>query len=205
MPQHITAMKSILVAGGLLVLLLAPASAQSPGCCAGGASGEGDTAAGCCAQMGQSAGCCAGAMAMQGMAGMDSPGMGYDRSKEATITGSVQEVVEHPGPMGHGIHLMVRAGEELVEVHLGPASFLEGHSITFKNGDRVEILGSRSTLDGKPMMVARRVTRGGEVLNLRDEMGRPAWMAEGAGGHMGHGMPSPGAGPRSGPGGGHQH
>jgi hypothetical protein len=41
--------------------------------------------------------------------------------------------------------------------------------------ERIEVKGSRITLEGKPARIAAQVKKGGEVLKLRDDDGRPVW------------------------------
>jgi len=41
--------------------------------------------------------------------------------------------------------------------------------------DRIEVTGSRVDLDGKPGLVAQKVKKDGQVIELRDQTGRPLW------------------------------
>jgi hypothetical protein len=78
-------------------------------------------------------------------------------------------------------------GEGLQVVHLGPAWYLERQDIAIEAGDQLVILGSLVDLDGERVLIAREVTRGEDVLVLRDELGRPYW----AGWRRGSGPPVP--------------
>lgn len=104
----------------------------------------------------------------------------YNVTTEQTVTGTIQQVdrIQPPearGPWG-GIHLSLKQdGTEPLEVHLGPSWFLDNQESKLAVGDVVTILGSRVTLDGKPVLIARTVTRGDETLVLRDERGFPMW------------------------------
>jgi hypothetical protein len=60
-------------------------------------------------------------------------------------------------------------------VHLGPQWYLENQDVKIEPGDRVEITGSRVTVQGKPTIIAAEVRKGDEVLQLRDAAGVPVW------------------------------
>ena len=42
-------------------------------------------------------------------------------------------------------------------------------------GDRVDIRGSRVSVEGKPTLIAAEVRKGNETLRLRDDQGLPLW------------------------------
>ncbi len=73
---------------------------------------------------------------------------------------------------GMGIYLIVKSGNETTEVHLGPAAFVE-KTMTFKEGDSIQVTGSKVTMMGRTTVMAREVKKGDEVLKLRDENGVP--------------------------------
>jgi hypothetical protein len=116
---------------------------------------------------------------MQGRGRMMGQAAGYDKASEATLTGTVAEVTEPQGT--NGLHLMFKAGDETVEVALGPKAWLDEHHYAFAAGDALTIIGSRSsvhdmaTMTNKVTIVARQITKGGETMVLRDENGRPLW------------------------------
>src|SRR5690242_3765557 len=57
----------------------------------------------------------------------------YDPKTEVTIQGTVEKVdrLTYGNMRGAGLHLVVRSGNEVTEVHLGPAAFVE-KEMTFK-------------------------------------------------------------------------
>jgi len=67
-------------------------------------------------------------------------------------------------------------GQEMA-VHLGPNWFIENQDHQFKENDQVEITGCQVDLNGKKVIMASEVKRGGDVLRLRDKNGRPLWAA----------------------------
>jgi hypothetical protein len=100
----------------------------------------------------------------------------YDPTTEVTIMGTVEEVKEHPGHMGWiGTHLIVKAGSDTIDVHLGPSAFLAEHKMAFAKGDHVEVMGSRQKIEGVDSMIARKVTKGDQTLILRSPNGIPMW------------------------------
>jgi hypothetical protein len=99
----------------------------------------------------------------------------YDVSSEATITGTVQDVLQpHMGQM-MGTHLVVKTATETIEVHVGPSSFVTKEGFAFAKGDSVQVLGSKVTIDGKEALISRELTKDGKTLTLRDKTGQPLW------------------------------
>jgi hypothetical protein len=100
----------------------------------------------------------------------------YDPKTEVTLTGTVESVnrAGYVNMPGRGIHLILKTGNETTEVHLGPAAFID-KKMTFKKDDTVQITGSKVTMMGKAVVIAREIKKGDEVLKLRDENGVPVW------------------------------
>lgn len=120
---------------------------------------------------------------MQDSAG---PGMhadaehGYDPTTVATLTGTVDEVLLRPGRGGAtGLHLLLTTDGESLEVLVGPTFFVFPQGLEIEKGDRVTVTGSRFTVDGAPMLMAREITEGDLTLQLRDEAGMPMWQGQG--------------------------
>lgn len=89
---------------------------------------------------------------------------------------AVERFVPLPG-MAEGVLLHLRTPEETVTVHLAPLWFLERQDVALTVGARVTVHGSRVTLDGRPVLMAIRVTGTGRLLTLREENGLPLWSA----------------------------
>ena len=78
--------------------------------------------------------------------------------------------------MGPGIHLELKTeGEPNVDVHLGPAWFIENQDTKILAGDRIQVKGSRTKIEGKPVLIASELRKNEDVLTLRDADGRPVW------------------------------
>jgi hypothetical protein len=101
----------------------------------------------------------------------------YDPATVATISGTVV-TVERITPakgMSNGVHLAVKTETGVESVHLGPAWYIDNQEVTIAPNDKVEVTGSRVTLDGKPAILAAEVTKGEDVLQLRGKDGTPYW------------------------------
>lgn len=101
----------------------------------------------------------------------------FDPKSIETVEGVVSEV-RRQAPMkgmGPGVHLTLKTEKEALDVHLGPAWFLDRQDVEVRKGDTVSVTGSRIVFEGKPALVATRLTLGEETLTLRDESGFPVW------------------------------
>ena len=107
----------------------------------------------------------------------------YNPQTEASFTGIVKAVNRVPASGPHcwsaadvyGAHLTFETGAETIDVHVGPVAMLEKKNVTIASGDTLTILGSRITLGGTPVLLAREITRGDETWTLRDPAGFLLW------------------------------
>jgi hypothetical protein len=101
----------------------------------------------------------------------------YDPKTVETVTGEVVKVdrITPMRGMSGGVHLVVKTDKGDVSVHLGPQWYLENQDVKIEPKDKVEIKGSRVTVQGQPAIIAAEVKKGDEVLKLRDEAGIPMW------------------------------
>ncbi len=112
--------------------------------------------------------------------GMGRGPMNYDAATEVTISGAVDEVKQMM-PMGGGrmggggIHLMVATASGPVEVHVGPAAYVTSKNFVFAKGDVLTVTGSKVMMGGTEAVLAREITKGDQVLTLRDAKGFPLW------------------------------
>lgn len=112
------------------------------------------------------------------LGGMNAPySRMYDPKTVETISGEVVsvDVITPLKGMYYGVHLMVKTAKEIISVHLGPGWYIENQDTEIEPKDKVEVTGSRITLEGKPVIIAAEVKKGEEVLKLRDEKGFPFW------------------------------
>lgn len=109
------------------------------------------------------------------------PGSAYGRMFDPktveTVTGEVVKVdrITPMQGMSSGVHLVVKTDKGDVSVHLGPQWYLENQDVKIEPKDKVEIKGSRVTLQGQATLIAAEVKKGDEVLKLRDDAGVPMW------------------------------
>lgn len=96
-----------------------------------------------------------------------------------TISGKVMALQSFSPGLGgdEGMQFTLKAAREEIVVQLAPNWFLEHQDDSLKEGDAVEVTGSRVTADGKSHLMAQEVRRGSSVLTLRDEDGLPLWSA----------------------------
>ena len=101
----------------------------------------------------------------------------YDTKTVETVAGEVTKVdrITPMHGMSAGVHLVVKTDKGDLSVHLGPQWYLENQDVKIEPKDKVEIKGSRVTVQGKPALIAAEVKKGDEVLKLRDEAGMPVW------------------------------
>ena len=100
----------------------------------------------------------------------------YDPATETKLTGVVAELKFLPPTGGKpAAFLVVRDGQETVQVFLCPKSFLDDMGAGFKPSDAVEVTGSKVKRDGADLILAREVVKGDDTLTLRFKDGKPAW------------------------------
>lgn len=101
----------------------------------------------------------------------------YDTDTVETVKGEIEQIdrVTPMRGMSPGVHLVLKTDEETVSVHLGPAWYLDNQDVKLEPEDEIEVKGSRVTVAGKPALIAAEVTKGDQVLTLRDDRGIPQW------------------------------
>jgi len=102
----------------------------------------------------------------------------YDPESEITVQGTVQDVQDFYCPISgaEGTHLLVATEKGAIQVHVAPKSFLRGNNWGFKQGDRVEVVGSKILYAGHDAVVARTVSRDNVTLSFRKPDGKPLWV-----------------------------
>lgn len=100
----------------------------------------------------------------------------YDPKTEVTVKGSVEEVMQYPGKgSSTGTHLMLKASEGALDVHVGPSWFLSQQKIEFAKGNEIEVTGSKVKVNGKDSVIAREIKKDEKVITLRNAQGVPEW------------------------------
>jgi hypothetical protein len=108
-------------------------------------------------------------------------GGNYNPATETTLTGTIDSVnnVASSGPGSGGLHLILAVPAGPIEVRVGPASFVSSKDVTFTKGDALTVVGSKITMAGHELVIAREITKGDQVLTLRDTKGFPLWSGRG--------------------------
>ena len=102
---------------------------------------------------------------------------GRDPTTVQTVKGEIEKV-ERLTPMhgmSAGVHLILKTEKESLSVHLGPEWFISNQEAKLEPRERIEVKGSRVTINGRPALVAAQVVKGDQVLKLRDDDGVPMW------------------------------
>jgi len=101
----------------------------------------------------------------------------YNPQTVETITGevlSVDKITPMKG-MNYGIAVTLKTEKETIQVHLGPGWYVERLDVKIDKGDKLEVKGSRTTIAGKPVIIAQEFKKGDAVFVLRDNNGYPVW------------------------------
>jgi hypothetical protein len=100
----------------------------------------------------------------------------YDPATETKLKGAVEELKFVPPTGGKSdAYLVIKSGQDSVQVFLCPKSFLVDMGASFKPADAVEITGSKVKQDGADLILAREIVKGDDTLTLRFKDGKPAW------------------------------
>ena len=118
----------------------------------------------------------AGDAAAQGRRGGGQGPAHYDAAAEVTVKGTVEEV--KPGP-GQGTHVMLKTADASLEIALGPTWYQTEKKYVLAKGDQIDVVGAKSTVDGRDVLIARQITKGAETMTFRDAKGFPMWSGRG--------------------------
>ena len=101
----------------------------------------------------------------------------YDITTVESVTGLVLAIdkIYPENNLSYGIHLTLNTTEGNVSVHLGPGWFIENQDIQINSNDYVTVTGSKITVNGVDIIVAKNVMKDDKILVLREENGYPLW------------------------------
>jgi hypothetical protein len=101
----------------------------------------------------------------------------YDVQTETKIQGTIQDItVPATGHEKEVIHLVMKVGNDTLDVYLCPKSFLDEMGIEFNRGDEIVLTGSKVKQGDVDMVLARQAQKGQDTLVLRDDKGNPVWV-----------------------------
>ena len=73
------------------------------------------------------------------------------------------------------VYAVLNTDDGRVEVKLAPKSYFAGNGMTLAVGNKVEVAGFKDKENGKEVIVALRIRRGGETLLMRSRIGQTMW------------------------------
>jgi hypothetical protein len=101
----------------------------------------------------------------------------YDAKTVETMGGKVLSI-ENTTPAkrrGYWVQLMLQTEKETIPVQLGPAWYIDKQTPRIEANDTITVTGSRLTMDGRSAIIAADITKGNDILKLRDDNGMPVW------------------------------
>lgn len=97
--------------------------------------------------------------------------MAYVASRETVVQGTVVKFEESSKAAPIGAHAKVQTASGVVDVHLGPGSYLRNHHFSLASGDTVRITGAQATTRQGSVLLARTVQRGSDTITVRSPRG----------------------------------
>ena len=100
----------------------------------------------------------------------------YDPATETKMKGVVEDLRLPPkGQEKDAVHLLIKNGDDMIDIYLCPKSFMDDMGVAFSKGDAIAVTGSKVKQDGADLILAREVVKGQDTLVLRDDKGNPVW------------------------------
>jgi hypothetical protein len=97
----------------------------------------------------------------------------YDAATETSVSGTL---AQPPARGRMGLYLSVEENSgSMVDVRVAPRAYLDAQGFSLAQGDELEVTGSRITVRGAQVLIAREVTKQGRTVAVRDRQGRPLW------------------------------
>ena len=99
----------------------------------------------------------------------------YDPNSVITISGivTVIDYINIGETDTRGVHISVRTKNETMQVHLGPEWYIGKQTMLVHINDKVDVTGSRVNYNGDEIIIAREISKDGNVMKLRDSNGYP--------------------------------
>jgi hypothetical protein len=100
----------------------------------------------------------------------------YDRAAEKTVSGTIKAIVSYRAPDGSvGVHFDLTTADGMVNVHVGPATYIGQQNFWFFADDPIEIIGARMVEGGTTAIWPKAIMKGSAMLALRNDDGTPKW------------------------------
>lgn len=98
-------------------------------------------------------------------------GFVYDTAQETAISGTVASYTAASTTAPIGAHVMLQTAAGAVDVHLGPASYLQANQFSLASGDGLKVIGLSMPTNNGSVFLARIVQKGGQSLAVRSSRG----------------------------------
>lgn len=104
----------------------------------------------------------------------------YANGSIDTVSGAVQSVdlVVPPGVKTQAVYVILETEAGIVPVQLGPEWFVKQLDTKIEKGDKIEVTGSRITIEGKSLMLAAQIKKGAQTVVFRNSSGVPVWSGQ---------------------------
>ncbi len=101
----------------------------------------------------------------------------YNPKTVQTVEGTVTKVeyIKRPAQRELGVHVGLQTAKDNFTVHLGPEWYLKEQGVTLIKGDQIEVTGSKIAMKATPTIIASKITKNGQEVQLRDSRGIPMW------------------------------
>lgn len=100
----------------------------------------------------------------------------YNVAAEVTVKGTVEDL--KPGPQ-QGMHVMLKTSDATLELALGPSWYQTEKKYELAKGDQIDVIGAKSQVDGRDVLLVREIKKGSETMTFRDAKGFPMWAGRG--------------------------
>jgi len=101
----------------------------------------------------------------------------YDVQTETKIQGTIQDITMPASGQGKQVvHLLMKVGNDTMDIYLCPKSYLDEMGVEFNRGDEIVVTGSQVKQENGNLVLARQAQKGQDTLVLRDDKGNPVWV-----------------------------
>ncbi|MGQ9922242.1 MAG: hypothetical protein ACUVRZ_13080, partial [Desulfobacca sp.] len=109
-------------------------------------------------------------------AGQQHSAFEYNPQEVLTVTGMITAIQPAaPTKLPEPVFLTLSTPQGKVKVFLGPNWYVAEQGMKFAILDRLEVTGARIVDQGRVIIFAAQVKKGDQIMQIRDETGRPLW------------------------------
>jgi hypothetical protein len=74
---------------------------------------------------------------------------------------------------------MLKTSDTTLELALGPSWYQTEKKYVIAKGDHIDVVGAKSTVEGREVLLVREIKKGSETMTFRDVKGFPMWAGRG--------------------------